>query len=141
MDFTGKRIVLTGASIDGFGGSLALCFARLGAELYISARALAKARATADAVRAVLPDAQIHVQLIGVGTGSKPPSWAHGEGENDAPCPGYTFDQSIPITSDELDAVVKWKERSSVGEWAGKPVRLHFRLRSMRIYAFQFLNE
>ena len=87
------------------------------------------------------PDAQIHVQLIGVGTGSKPPSWAHGEGEKDAPCPGYTFDQSIPITSDELDAVVKWKERSSVGEWAGKPVRLHFRLRSMCIYAFQFLNE
>jgi hypothetical protein len=86
------------------------------------------------------PDAQLHVQLVGVGTGSSPPTWAHGEGEKDAPCPGYTFDENIPVTSDDLDAVVKWREKPSVGEWAGKPVRLHIRLRSMRIYAFQFVS-
>jgi hypothetical protein len=86
------------------------------------------------------PDAQLQVELIGVGTGSAPPSWAHGEGEKDTPCPGFTFDENVPVTSDDLDAVVKWKERSSVEAWAGKPVRLFFRLRSMRIYAFQFMS-
>jgi hypothetical protein len=85
-------------------------------------------------------DAQLQVQLVGVGTGSSTPTWARGEGMNDAPCPGYTFDENIPVTSDDLDATVRWKERSSVGEWAGKPVRLYFRLRSMRIYAFQFVS-
>ena len=60
MDFTGKKIVITGASLDGFGGSLALCFARLGAELFISTRSLEKARATAAAIHEILPGAQIH---------------------------------------------------------------------------------
>ena len=95
------------------------------------------------------PDAQLDVQLIGVGTGTSLPNWPeneihhllHRDGPMDAPCPGYTFEEHVPITSDELDGVVRWKERSSVGEWAGKPVRLHFRLRSMRIYAFQFVSE
>ncbi len=60
MDFAGKKIVLTGASLDGFGGSLALCFARLGAELFISTRTMEKAVLTANAVKAVLPEAKIH---------------------------------------------------------------------------------
>ena len=95
------------------------------------------------------PDARLEVQLIGVGIGTAKPDWPENElahwnlrdGAKDGPCPGYSFNENIPITSDELDAPVKWKERSSVGEWAGKPVRLHFRLRSMRIYAFQFVSE
>ncbi|MCH8619436.1 SDR family oxidoreductase [Undibacterium sp. TS12] len=60
MQFQDKKITLTGASIDGFGGSLALCFAKLGAELYISARTLEKAQTTAAAVQARVPAARIH---------------------------------------------------------------------------------
>ncbi len=84
-------------------------------------------------------DAQLKVQLIGVDTGSAPPGWARGEGVGDAPCPGYSFDDCAPISSDGLDAEVTWNGKAGVGEWAGKPVRLHFRLRSMRIYGFQFV--
>ena len=58
----------------------------------------------------------------------------------DAPIPGYTFDDSVPLSQDELDAVVRWKNGAELGAWAGKPVRLQFRMRSMRIYAFQFVG-
>jgi hypothetical protein len=91
-------------------------------------------------VEPVGPDAQLQVQLVGVGTGSPTPAWARGEGVKDAPCPGYTFDDNVPLAEDGLDAVVRWKERTEVGGWEGKPVRLQFRLRSMRIYAFQFVS-
>jgi hypothetical protein len=32
----------------------------------------------------------------------------------------------------------RWNQGADLGVWAGKPVRLHFRMRSMRLYAFQF---
>jgi hypothetical protein len=92
-------------------------------------------------VEPTAPEAQLQVQLLGVERGPTPPAWARGDGMNDAVCPGYTFDESLPIAEDQLDAGVRWKNRSEVSEWAGKPVRLQFRLRSMRIYAFQFMSR
>ena len=59
-------------------------------------------------------------------------------GEDDEPLAGFTFEDSVPLREDNLDAVVSWKKGAELGELGGKPVRLHFRLRSMRIYAFQF---
>lgn len=60
--------------------------------------------------------------------------------EDERPFPGYAFDDSIPLAEDGLDAVARWKKGAELGELAGKPVRLHFRLRSTRIYAFQFVR-
>lgn len=86
------------------------------------------------------PGSRLEVQLVGVGANqSSLPHWARGEGVHDAPCPGYTFKESIPLLEDQLDGPVRWKGRTEMSEWAGKPVRLQFRLWSMRLYAFQFL--
>ena len=59
---------------------------------------------------------------------------------DDGVVPGYSFAESIPITADSLDASVRWKHGAELGEWAGKPARLHFRMRSMRLYAFQCVS-
>ncbi|MCX6622571.1 MAG: hypothetical protein NTY38_16180, partial [Acidobacteria bacterium] len=81
------------------------------------------------------PDPRLQVQLIGAGL--KETQSARRE---DAVCPGYSLEESIPLASDELDGVVRWRRGPEVAEWEGKPVRLHFRMKSMRIYAFQFLS-
>ncbi|MDO6527018.1 SDR family NAD(P)-dependent oxidoreductase [Motilimonas sp. 1_MG-2023] len=56
--FTGKKIVITGASPD-LGQALAILFAQLGAELFLSARTLPKAETTAALVREVAPQAKV----------------------------------------------------------------------------------
>ncbi len=58
----------------------------------------------------------------------------------DAPLSGFTFDESVPLARDELDGVARWKGQDEVGAWSGRPVRLQFRLRAMRVYAFQFVS-
>lgn len=59
MDFNAKKIVITGCGPD-FGRTLSVCFARLGCELFLSARTLEKAQETARIVRSVAPNAKTH---------------------------------------------------------------------------------
>ncbi len=79
------------------------------------------------------PDPRLKVQLLAVDPESFESYWT-----DDTPAPGYSFADSIPLTSDELDGVVRWTHGAELGQWAGKPVRLHFLLRDVRLYAFQF---
>jgi NAD(P)-dependent dehydrogenase (short-subunit alcohol dehydrogenase family) len=58
-EFEGKKILITGAGRE-FGRILAVSFARLGAELFLSARALEKARATETVVKSVSAAAIVH---------------------------------------------------------------------------------
>jgi NADP-dependent 3-hydroxy acid dehydrogenase YdfG len=58
MQFDARKVVITGASPD-FGRTLAIQFARLGAELFLTARTLVKAQATEHAVRQIVPAARI----------------------------------------------------------------------------------
>src|ERR1700760_3071577 len=60
MGFSGKKIAITGSG-RGFGRTLAINFARLGAELFLSARNLAKAEETAGLLRELAPQAGVHV--------------------------------------------------------------------------------
>jgi NAD(P)-dependent dehydrogenase (short-subunit alcohol dehydrogenase family) len=59
MEFAGKRIFITGSGRE-FGRTLAINFARLGADLLLSARSLDSARATAALVRQIAPQASVH---------------------------------------------------------------------------------
>ena len=71
------------------------------------------------------PNPELRVQLI---------NW-----EDGTPIEGYTFEQCQPMATDSLDEVVRWEGRERIGpEVPREAVRLHFRLRDTRIYAFQF---
>ena len=54
--------------------------------------------------------------------------------------PGYALAESIDIDRNQIAAPVRWREKGNVAELIGKPIRLHFRLRACKLYAFQF-NE
>ncbi|MFT5707374.1 MAG: NADP-dependent 3-hydroxy acid dehydrogenase YdfG [Oceanospirillaceae bacterium] len=58
MSFKNKKIVITGTGRD-FGQTLAILFAKMGAELFLSARTLENANATANLVRKTVPDAKV----------------------------------------------------------------------------------
>ena len=72
------------------------------------------------------PDPELQVQFLSSDT-------------ND-PIDGYTFDRCQPINTDGLDIPVVWEGKERIGaEVSRESVRLHFKVRSMRVYAFQFL--
>ena len=85
------------------------------------------------------PDPQLRVQLVCVETQAGSPQ-GRASYEIDAVPQGYGFEDSVPLTRDELDGVARWKAGAALGHLAGRPIRLHFRLKSLRIYAFQFVG-
>jgi len=58
MSFQNKKIVITGAGRD-FGQTLSIQFAKMGAEIYLSARTLEGVNKTAALIRAVVPGAKV----------------------------------------------------------------------------------
>jgi hypothetical protein len=72
------------------------------------------------------PNGQLRVELVSA--------------ETNKVCPGYEFAACDPITADRVNAVATWNGKAELGEWAKKPVRLRFKLLSIRIYAIQFLG-
>jgi hypothetical protein len=54
------------------------------------------------------------------------------------PIPGYSFEECIPLTGDELYARPRWKERADVSEVIGKQVRLEFKLFQAELYAVRW---
>lgn len=67
--------------------------------------------------------------------------WVEILDENNLPIPGYSLKESISIDRNQTAAPVCWREHDNVGELVGRPVRLHFRLRACKLYAFQFRSE
>ncbi len=60
--------------------------------------------------------------------------------EKGKPVPGYQFNESIAIIGDRIQQVVAWKKGTDVMELAGRPIRLHFRMKEADLYSFQFRN-
>jgi len=58
--------------------------------------------------------------------------------EHGRPLPGYTLDDCDVILGDEIARTVQWNGQSRVSELAGRPVRLHVRMRDADLYAFRF---
>jgi len=57
--------------------------------------------------------------------------------EKSAPIPGYAREDCTPIMTDSVDAVVSWKERHSLAELRGRPVKLKFYLANARLYSYR----
>jgi len=54
------------------------------------------------------------------------------------PVAGYSLAESDVLNGNSVRMLVSWKGSSDVSKFAGKAVRLHFKLRDCRLYAFQF---
>ena len=67
--------------------------------------------------------------------------WVEIRDEQNRPISDYTLEDSISVDRNHISAPVLWKKRDSVGKLIGRPVRLHFKLRACKLYAFQFEAE
>ena len=67
--------------------------------------------------------------------------WVEILDEQGKPIPGYTMDEAISVERNQTAAAVIWENRDNVGEVAGRPVRLHLKLRACKLYAVQFVKS
>ncbi|MCA9039351.1 MAG: hypothetical protein KDA65_03285 [Planctomycetaceae bacterium] len=54
------------------------------------------------------------------------------------PIPGFTLADSVPSIGNEITRTVRWKSGTDVSSLAGKPVRLHFKLKDADLYSIKF---
>ncbi len=51
---------------------------------------------------------------------------------------GFALDECDPVVCNATSRTVTWQGKSDVSSLAGQPVRMHVRMRSAKIYAFEF---
>ena len=56
------------------------------------------------------------------------------------PIPGYSLSDADSLNGNSVRFPVTWKGKSDVSNLANQTVRLHFKLRDCKLYAFQFLK-
>ncbi|MFC1453454.1 hypothetical protein ACFLSJ_08950 [Verrucomicrobiota bacterium] len=53
--------------------------------------------------------------------------------------PGYALDEAVSIDRNGTAQEIWWRNGPDVSALAGRPIRLHFKMRSSKLYAFQFV--
>ena len=61
-------------------------------------------------------------------------------GEDGAPVPGFSMDESTLVYADDIEIPMEWKNGSNLSALAGKPIALRFQLSDADIYSFRFGN-
>ena len=59
--------------------------------------------------------------------------------ERGKPISGYTLAEADEINGNYIRVLASWQGSSELGSLAGKPVKLRFVMRDMKLYSFQFL--
>lgn len=54
------------------------------------------------------------------------------------PIPGRSLEDALPLTGDQLDHQVAWRDSSDVSPWDGKPIRLRVVLQNSDLYSLKF---
>jgi len=58
--------------------------------------------------------------------------------ESGKPIPGYTADDCVAMTTDNVEHAVSWQDRQDFSELTGRPVKLRFHLTNALLYAYRF---
>ena len=56
------------------------------------------------------------------------------------PLSGFRLTDTDPVVGNAINKTVTWQDKSDLSKLIGKPVRLRFVLRAMKLYAFQFVH-
>ncbi len=57
------------------------------------------------------------------------------------PLPGFTLTEAEEVAGNYLNELIYWQGKNDVSALARKPVRLYFKLKRAKLYAFQFTDE
>ena len=61
--------------------------------------------------------------------------------ETGKPLPGFTFDDAVSVDRNGVAQEVWWQGRPDLDALNGRPIRLKFKMRSAKLYAFQFVTD
>ena len=60
---------------------------------------------------------------------------------NNQPIPGYGLADCEEITCNDVAWEVRWRGNADLSHLAGQPIKLHFKMRAAKLYAFQFASD
>ncbi|GIS63075.1 MAG: hypothetical protein CM1200mP2_53000 [Planctomycetaceae bacterium] len=58
--------------------------------------------------------------------------------EQGHPIPGFTVKEATPLCCNSVRKTVTWGQNGDVSRLASRPVKIRFRMRDCKLYAFQF---
>jgi hypothetical protein len=64
--------------------------------------------------------------------------WVEIQDKDFKPIDGFSLNESVSVDRNGISQEVWWRNGPDIGELAGRPVRLHIKLRSAKLFAFQF---
>lgn len=78
---------------------------------------------------------------LNIDTGSAGTAFVELQDANGKPIPGFTMADCEEIGGNFIDQAVHWKGKTDLSALAGKPVRIHFKMKRVKLYAFQFTRD
>ncbi len=67
--------------------------------------------------------------------------WVELQDPGGDPIPGYSLSEAVSVDLNGVRQEAWWRHGPDLGRLGGQPVRLHIRLRSAKLYAFQFVHS
>ena len=85
------------------------------------------------------PGGKLHLNARTAADGLLQVAVREGEGDRDGEWPeAWSFDAASEFTGDAIDHEVGWKGQTDLSPWAGRTIRLEFRLVGAELYSFWF---
>lgn len=75
---------------------------------------------------------------LNIDCGAMGEAWVEIQDEQGSPIPGFTMAESVSVDRNGVAQEVWWQKGPDLASLTGKPVRLHIKMRSAKLYAFQF---
>ena len=77
---------------------------------------------------------------LNIDCGATGEAWVELQDETGKPLAGYTFEDAVSVDRNGVAQEVWWRAGPDVGSLRGRPVRLRVTMRSLKLYAFQFVE-
>jgi len=77
---------------------------------------------------------------LNINTSAAGSAYVELQDEAGQPIPGYTLEDADKIMTNDVHYIATWNGNADVSKLAGQPIRLHFQMRSTKLYAFQFFT-
>ena len=87
------------------------------------------------------PHTSVRVQIIDGGHVEQGHEPAFSTRVEEDPIPGFSFEESIPVSGDHLYASVRWRDRENLAELVGRPVRVEIQAVEAEIYGLRLDHQ
>ena len=79
--------------------------------------------------------------LLNIDCGAMGEAWIEMQNQDFQAIDGYSLRESVSVDRNGVAQEVWWQNGPDVSRLEGKPVRLHFKMRSAKLYGFQFVSN